>query len=72
MTMNAKVFVAGLALLAVVAAPAVAMARTHYPQVHHSRGWHRAPSAWGYAGPRAPLRTHYGNIRDRQTYGLGY
>jgi hypothetical protein len=32
-----------------------------------------APPVWGYGGGRrAPLYTPYGNVRDRQTYELGY
>lgn len=82
MTTNAKAFIAGLGLLAVVAVPAVAMAKTHHVQVHHNRLARSVPPVWRYGGVRdplytrygnsGPLYTHYGNIRDRQTYGLGY
>jgi len=83
MTMNAKVLMAGLGLLAAVAAPALAMAEPHHVQVHHSRvprvvppsaslAWGRqtAPPDWGYGGVLPPLYTPCGNIRDRQTYGM--
>jgi hypothetical protein len=83
MTMNANILMAGLGLLAAVAYPAVAMAKTHHVRVHHTRvapvvpqtaslpsgRWADSP-AYGYGGVLPPLYTRCGFIRDRQTYGL--
>ena len=83
MTMYSKVLMAGLGLLAVVAAPAAAMAKTDHVRAHHSRvertvpptapltlGRQAAPRDWGYGGVTPPLYGPCGNIRDRQTYGM--
>ena len=79
MTMNAKLFAAGLGLLAAVA-PAAAIAKTHHLRVHHDRpvrdvpasaspGWggQAAPPVGGYGGVRAPYGGGYGGVHDRQT-----
>jgi len=83
MTMNTKVLMGGLGLLAAVTAPTVAIAQPRHVQVHHDRveravpppaplSWGRqaAPPDWGYGGALPPLYTPCGNIRDRQTYGV--
>jgi hypothetical protein len=50
MTMNAKLLVGALGLLAVAATPAAAAAKTHYVRPHRSHITRVAPPAFGWEG----------------------
>jgi hypothetical protein len=50
MTMNAKLLVAALGLLAIAATPAAAAAKTHHVRTHHSHIVRVAPPAAGWEG----------------------
>ena len=85
MTRKTKLIISALGFVLVAVGPAIAKTLQHF-HASHGNIIHVIPpmAGWqgGYGfepgymsrngGEGAPLYTPYGNIRDRQTHGLGY